>query len=119
MLRRSTSFAEPVNSADPTSAWLTAPRPALRALRKVIGQSAYVGHAGAYSGGANAVYWLEVIRHNADGTLHLRNITEGAKREVAPQTVDLEEDFLFPLLRERDVKRWRLGADPNARFLIV
>jgi len=32
---------------------------------------------------ANAVYWLELLQHNADGTVKVRNISEGAKREIS------------------------------------
>ena len=50
--------AEPVNPSDLTSPWLTARPKALKAVRKVLGKSDYVAHAGAYTGGANAVYWV-------------------------------------------------------------
>jgi hypothetical protein len=43
--------------------------------------------------------------------------TEGAKREVESVTVEIEPDLLYPLLRGRDVSRWR--AEPLARLLLV
>jgi hypothetical protein len=113
------AYAEPVDSADPTSAWLTANRPALRALRKVLGKSDYRAYAGAYSGGANAVYWLQILKHNRDGTVEVRNITEGAKREIKPGVHTIEADLLYPLLRGREVKKWLVSSAGDARFLIV
>jgi len=111
--------AEPVDARDPTSAWLTAARPALRAVQKVLGQSDYRARKGADAIGANAVYWLQVLRQNPDGTVQARNITEGAKREVQAGVHTLEPDLLYPLLRGREVKRWVANPDLDARFLIT
>ena len=118
LIERASFYAEPVDADDATSSWLTAGREALRAMRKLIGPSDYQAHAGAYSGGANAVYWLEVIREG-QGTVEARNITEGQKREIAAGVHTIEPDLLYPLVRGRDVRKWTVNADPSARFLIV
>jgi hypothetical protein len=112
-------YAEPVDDSDRTSAWLSARREALRALRKVLGQSDYRARAGTYSGGANAVYWLQVLRQNLDGAVQARNITDGAKREIQAGVHTIEQDLLYPLLRGREVKKWTAQGDPNAHFLIT
>jgi hypothetical protein len=110
-------FATPVDPNDPTSAWLTARRRALDAVRKVLGPSEYRAYEGANSGGANAVYWLEILTRRPDGLLVVRNVTEGAKREVEAITTDLEADLVYPLLRGRDVQRWQ--AQPSLHILMV
>jgi len=115
--RRLQFQAAPVDKDDPTSAWLTARPRALAAIRKVLGASEYQAHAGAYSGGANAIYWLEKIATRPDGLWVVRNLTEGAKREVESVTVALEPDLLYPLLRGRDVRRWQ--AQPSAYLLMT
>jgi hypothetical protein len=109
--------AEPVDPADPTSPWLTADKFSLAAVKKVLGKSDYTAHAGAYTGGANGVYWVRILDKRADGLVVVENITEGAKREVPKTTAVLEPDLLYPLLRGRDVGRWR--ADPSAHILMV
>lgn len=109
--------AEPVDSEDPTSPWLTADKSAQSAVKKVIGRSTYTAHAGAYSGGANGVYWLRILERRSDGLVVVENITEGAKREVAKVTAVLEPDLLYPLLRGRDVARWK--GKPSAHILMV
>jgi hypothetical protein len=109
--------AMPVDALDPTSAWLTAREGALRAIGKVLGGSDYQAHAGVYSGGANAVYWLEILDQRPDGLLVVRNLTEGAKREAPQVTAEIEPDLVYPLLRGRDVSRWR--AHPAAHMLMV
>jgi len=106
-----------VNPKDSTSAWITGGRAAIRALRKLLGPSSYKAHAGSFSGGANAVYWLEVTGRRPGGLLIVSNITEGAKKKVAGTQATVEEALVFPLLRGRDVKRWH--AAPSAHILMT
>jgi hypothetical protein len=109
--------AEPVRHDDFTSPWLSAAPDALSALRKIRGTSPYQARAGAYTGGANSVYWLQILEVLPDGLLRVRNIIEGAKRRVPQVTAIIEPDFVFPLLRGRDVRRW--CAAPGAQVLMV
>ncbi|RLG09207.1 MAG: SAM-dependent DNA methyltransferase [Thaumarchaeota archaeon] len=109
--------AAPVDESDPTSAWLTARPKALQAVRKVLGTSNYKAYEGANSGGANAVYWLEILAERPDGLVVARNVIEGAKRKVEAVTVELEPDLLYPLLRGRDVQRWL--AKPSLYILMM
>jgi SAM-dependent methyltransferase len=107
--------AEPVNPSDPTSPWLTARPKVIRAIRKVLDKSDYVAHAGAYTGGANAVYWVDIYKR-PDGLVVVRNITEGARVRVNEVTEPIEPDLLYPLLRGRDVQRWK--AEPSAYIIV-
>ena len=109
--------AEPVDPNDPTSPWLTAQPHAFMAIYKVRGQSDYKAHAGAYTGGANGVYWVEIIDRRPDGLVLVRNLTEGAKVQVPEVVEAVEPDLLYPLLRGRDVQRWQ--AEPSACILMV
>ncbi len=108
--------AAPVDARDPTSAWLTARRKALDAVRKVLGPSEYRARAGVTTW-ANAVYWLEILAERPDGLVVARNVTEGAKRKVEAVTVELEPDLIYPLLRGRDVRRWQ--AEPTYHILLT
>ncbi len=106
-----------MQAGDPTSAWVSGRPLALRALEKVLGKSDYQAHAGVYTGGANGVYWFEILKDLGDGTVLARNLTEGAKRKVESVQVRLEKELLYPLLRGRDVSRW--SAKPSAHLLFV
>ena len=117
MTTRKGFVAEPVNEADPTSPWITGRPKALRAIRKIIGQSDYVAHEGVNTGGANAVYWVEIVAKRPDGLVVISNITKGAKRKVEEVQAVIEPDLLYPLLRGRDVRRWR--AEPSAWIIMV
>jgi SAM-dependent methyltransferase len=115
--RRFNFYAEPVDPSDPTSPWLTARPKALKAIRKALGNSDYEAHEGVNTGGANAVYWVDIVYKRPDGLVVVRNITEGAKVKVEEVTEPIEGDLLYPLLRGRDVQRWK--AEPSARIIMT
>lgn len=109
--------AEPVDKADQTSAWITARRRALQALKKILGSSPYTAHAGSFTGGANGIYWVEIIGTRPGGLAIVANITEGARRRIPSVQAAVETDLLYPLLRGRDVERWK--ASPSAHILMT
>jgi hypothetical protein len=89
----------------------------LKAVRKVLGKSDYEAHEGVNTGGANAVYWVDIVYKRPDGLVMVRNITEGAKVKVQEVTEPIEPDLLYPLLRGRDVQRWK--AEPSAWIIVT
>lgn len=115
-LPRTRCLAEPMDTADRTSPWLTAEASAMAGVRRWAGRSDYRAHEGANSGGANAVFWLEVLESRGELAL-VRNIIAGAKRQVPQVTVEIESALLYPLLRGKDVRRWR--AIPSAHILLT
>jgi hypothetical protein len=115
--RRISLSAQPVAGAEPTSPWLTGSPAALPALQKAIGLSDYQAHAGVYTGGLNGAYWLRVIERRPDGLLLVENLYDVGKTKVKRVQALMEPDLVYPLLRGRDVSRWR--AQPSAYILIV
>jgi len=109
--------AEPSDPNDPTSSWLTGNEWVLRTVKKVMGKSDYQAHEGINSGGANAVYWFEILKDHGDGTVTARNLTDKAKRKIESVQVRLEKNRLFPLLRLQDVDAFL--AKPEIYFLFV
>ena len=78
--------------------------------------SDYTAHLGANSGGANAVYWLEVLGR-AEGGVRVRNLTANGKQSVEPCEMTIEPDLLYPLVRWGDVGPY--SARPSAYLLLV
>src|SRR6266566_326932 len=102
--------AQPINSDEPNSPWLTARPKALNAVQKAIGQSHYRAYAGSCTW-ANGVYWLDITGKNNAGQLIARNLSDVGKLEGIEQIeVALEPDLLYPLVRGRDVGRWRVKS---------
>ncbi len=110
-------YAEPVDATDITSPWITGRRWALQAVRKVLGGSEYRGREGINSGGANGVYWLEVVRDLPGDLVMVSNVTEGTKRRVESVQAAIESDLVYPLLLRGDIQRWR--AIPSAHVLVT
>lgn len=115
--RRIPCAAEPVDPRDRTSPWLTAPPDILPVLRLLLGPSDYRARVGVTTGGANAVFWLEVLEPLGDGLVRVRNLVRGAKRKVETITAPLEAELLYSLLRGRDVRRFE--AHPSAHLLLT
>ena len=88
----------------------------------ILGPSDYQAHLGANTGGANGVYWVELVdpallpSGAAAATVRIRNSAGRAKRSVPMVEDRVEPDLLYPLLRWADVARYR--ALPGA-FLIL
>jgi ribosomal protein S15P/S13E/SAM-dependent methyltransferase len=115
--------AQPVEPAKLTSPWLTAPSAVMVAAQKAGGKSAYKGWEGSNTGGLNGAYWVRIVETRPDGLFIVENLGGIGKIKVPTRPHPLEPDLLYPLLRGRDVDRWRakpsayliLGQDPKAR----
>jgi hypothetical protein len=115
--RRSELQAFPIDASDPASAWLTAAPQALPALRRMLGPSPYRAREGANTGGANGVFWVEVLERHPNGVSVVRNLADAGKRPTPRTEAEVESALLFPLLRGRDLQAW--SAAPSAHLLVV
>lgn len=114
---RESGAALPIQSDKPTSPWLTAPPAVLAAVQKVIGKSEYKAWEGANTGGLNGVYWVQVLRQLNEEELLIENLWDVGKIKVEPLKKAVESGLVYPLLRGRDVQRWRV--EPSASILLV
>jgi SAM-dependent methyltransferase len=108
--------AEPIDPDRPTSPLFLRPQGLSMPTAQLIGPSDYVAHLGANSGGANAVFWVEVIER-CGACVKIRNMAAQGKRQVQAVETVVEPDLLYPLLRWGDVARYR--AAPSAHLLLV
>jgi methylase of polypeptide subunit release factors len=103
--------AEPYDENAPESPWITARPAAIRALRRLFGESAYQARQGVNTGGGNAVYWLRILQRTTLGGVRVENILKGAKKKVEQVEAQIEGDHVYPLVRGRDISRWRAEGD--------
>jgi len=125
-------LAKPSDERNPLSPWLTLPERALVAVEKIRGKCYYRGYEGINSGGANAVYWFEILDVQGEkGTdinvpPHLRkffsekirklkfvfveNITKGMKKKVRKVRTVIEDFFVYPLIKSQHVEKWRING---------
>jgi len=116
LVKRANLYAQPVNEAEPTSPWITARQRALKALGKVIGESEYQARAGSYTGGLNGVHWVRILDKRPDGLVVIENLHDVGRIKVKRVQMAVEPDLVYPLLRGRDVMRWR--ATPSAHIIV-
>ncbi len=70
---------------------------------------------GGFGIGFNGVFWVERVKPGGRSSL-IRNLGDIGRTKVEATTVQVENDFLFPLLRGRDVRAW--SAQPSAMILV-
>jgi hypothetical protein len=103
-------LARPSDPADPASAWADGSPGASAVLAQLSGRCAYRARTGMFTGGANGVYYVELLEELPDGNLLVRNLAGEAKRSVPLVEAVIEREFVFPLLRGRDVASWESAS---------
>jgi len=108
----------PLIPNDPSSPWMQVKPNIVNAIRKVIsGNQYYEAHAGVYVG-LDQIYYVKVLGKTPDGMLIITNPPEsGQKKKVKQIEAKVEPDFIYPLIRGRDVKKWYVEF--KDRYIIV
>lgn len=105
--------AMPVEPTRPLSPWMI-DSPGRTVFRTVTQSSEYQAFLGANSGGANGIYWVEVLDPNLG---LVRNLADIGKKKVQQLEAEIEPELLFPLLRWRDVDRFKY-TEPKYHIII-
>lgn len=99
--------AEPVDASRRTSPWMTAHPSNLDAIKKARGKSRYRSRKGVYCA-TNAIFWLKGVQSTKKiSEVLITNLADSGKKSVDERTVTVEAEFVHPLIRGRDVGRWR------------
>lgn len=109
--------AFPARDDDPLSAWRHEVAIRNQDRATALGQSAYRAHLGVNTGGANGVFWFERLEIMPEGLWRMRNLVDSGKRAIEAGQWLLESEFLYPVLRGKDVRRW--VAQPSAWVLLA
>jgi hypothetical protein len=103
--------ARPIDRTNPTSPWITGRGRAIEHIERVVGKSEYQGREGSNTGGLNGSLWVQILSKRPDGNLVVHNLHDVGKIKVKSVQAPVEPDLVFPLLRGRDVGRWRAHPD--------
>lgn len=113
--------AQPVDSSDLQSAWLTLAN--MDFANKVLDPKPvryYKGRKGIEPAGAKGVYILKKPIRMSSGLLKIENDMSRQRRtdllEIGEIESEIEEEFIFPMLGGRNIERW--GVKSN-EFLLV
>lgn len=110
--------AAPVEPSVPQSTWLTAPKDILPILQKVVGDRSSRIMDRTYAGSCtwmNGVFWVESKLTGSTQSL-IQNLGDVGRNKVETVVAQVDGEFLFPLLRGRDVRAW--AAKPSAMILV-
>lgn len=102
--------AMPAVREDITSMWITAKKEALDAVKCVLGTNEYKARTGIFTGGANAVYWMQVNQKLQNDNIIVSNITERAKRKVDSVQCEIEKNLVYPLVQGSDLQKWSVNT---------
>ena len=108
----SESAAKRIVPEDVRSRWVTGPAECLESLARFRGTNPYRARTGVFTGGANAVFYLERVDSDEPRENRYRNVTARAKRSAPSREIELEPSLVMPVVRGRDLRRWcaRAGA---------
>jgi hypothetical protein len=97
--------ARPSESGVSNSGWITETEDKLHQSSLVLGKTEYVGRTGVFTGGANGIFWLEIVANNGE-TVTVKNLTERAKNKMKNVEMELEKEFVFPFLTGNELDLW-------------
>ncbi len=107
-------YAEPI--AKPTSPWFTTTKKLLK-LKRLIGPSPYVGHLGLNTGGANGIYWVNVLKPDGDYIIIENRIEEGKKKIKRIRHL-IEKDIIYPLVKSKNLRPWTTIDDYTFTLMV-
>jgi Eco57I restriction-modification methylase len=108
-------IAKPIDPAKINSPWITGRPRALNSADKLLGRSGYQGRHGSHTH-LSGVYWVQLVTPRKDGMLLISNLHDSGRSKVRNVNMTVEPDFVFPLLRGRDVGRW--SARPRCHIVL-
>ena len=101
--------AAPAHRGDPGSVWVSAPNGLAPVLDALLGSNPYQARTGVFTGGANAVYQLQILER-AGSTLRIVNLADKARRKAPAVTTQLEPTCVYPLIQGSDLSRWSVRS---------
>ena len=109
VFKRTKIAAAPIEPGNSQSRWLIGNPESLKNADRLAGGCQYRGRTGVFTGGANAVFYLEHIgKSRAKNARRYKNVVARSKRSAPEVEVDLEHGLVYEILRGRDLQRWRL-----------
>jgi len=94
----------PISEYDVSTPWFMLSEHAFNGLKKAIGKSDYIAHAGVYTG-LNGAYWVDLIKKEND-LVFIRNLNDVGKIKVPKVEEWVEDCLVYPLTRGRDIKEF-------------
>ncbi len=108
--------AEPIDGSRIDSPWIAGRPKSIRAVKHVVGASAYKARAGCCTW-LNGAYWVEIAAITPGGLVTVANCGDVGKKEQENIQKSVESKSVFSLLRGQDVSRW--SATPSLSIILA
>ena len=105
-------IAKPAVISDIKSGWITTTAETAEQKDTCLGTNSYKARTGVFTGGANSVFWLKILKDKHDSVL-VENITERAIKKVEHIQAELENTYIHPMVRGRDLKLWEFKCEQS------
>jgi hypothetical protein len=112
-------LSRPVND-DMLSPWVVGNKKLLSSLYYLTrgAQQYYRSREGVNTGGANALFWIEIANGKTNSEYLIRNFAETGRKSIpAINPVPVESDLVYPLIRGRNIDRWEVN--PSGLYIVV
>ncbi|MEM4772593.1 MAG: N-6 DNA methylase, partial [Nanoarchaeales archaeon] len=96
----------PIKKDKPESPWMIINEKAHKIIHKIIKPSIYRAYAGVNFGGLDSVYYVRILKELSNEEVLIENLNTVGKIKVKKVQNSIEKDFVYPIVRGRDVKRW-------------
>lgn len=101
-------------TSEKNSMWLNTTREKLKQEQLVLGKNNYKARTGVFTGGANAVYWIRILRQLDNGNILIENVVERAKRKAPKVQFEIEKGLVYELCRGAE-----LGKESKNEIFII
>lgn len=109
----------PVKPNKVESPWIIGTKESNKIINKIIGESpSYEAHAGVYTA-FNQIYWIDILSEMPNSFMITNPIRSGQKKYTKVVKHLVETDFIFPMIRGRNIKKWYTVKDIGAIILPV
>jgi len=114
-VRKNTDLSElvflPIDERKTASPWMQIREAAYAGIKKAVHESPwYNAHEGVNTA-LNGVYWVQIPSKNPSGLLITNPPFAGQKKKIKQVKRVVEEDYIYPFIRGRDVKKWYVEGE--------
>ena len=102
--------AFPISRKQYDSSWVSVKKEDVNIIQKLEGNSYYRARGGINTGGANTIFWVEILEEEGD-YIRIRNVGTSIRAETKQIEGKVEKKIVRPLIRGRDIFRWNYRSE--------
>jgi len=106
LLKSGDLVAEPIRDNVLGSSWFISDSRKIKILKALVGHSSYRARKGV-DFSLNDLYWGKISKSKIKGNILFENQADIGRKKLKFYQVSLEADVIFPILRGKDMGRWK------------